>query len=213
MTAEGGGIVGVVLAGGRARRMGGGDKGLLELAGRPLLAHVVGRAQPQVGRLVLNANGDPARFAAFALPVVADAVPGFAGPLAGVLAGMAWARRHVPGGRWLASFAADTPFFPPDMVARLVAAIDREGATIATVASAGRRHPVFALWPRALEDDLRRAVEIEAVRKIEAWTQRYPVAVVPFDEDGGDPFFNINEPADLAAAAARSRDRSVGDNP
>lgn len=206
-----GGIVGVVLAGGRARRMGGGDKGLLALDGRPLLAHVIARAGPQVSRLVLNANGDPARFAAFGLPVVADAVPGFAGPLAGVLAGMEWARRHVPGGRWLASFAADTPFFPLAMVARLVAAIDAEGAEIASVASAGRRHPVFALWPRSLEADLRWAVENEGVRKIEAWTQRHPVAVVSFDDDDGDPFFNINEPADLAAAAARSRGKTAAD--
>jgi molybdopterin-guanine dinucleotide biosynthesis protein A len=200
MAAGAGDTVGLLLAGGLARRMGGGDKSLKPLAGRPLLAWVVERARPQVGALVLNANGDPGRFAGFGLPVAADSVPGFAGPLAGVLAGLEWALANAPDARWVASIATDTPFFPPDLVARLRDAAERENAEIACAASGGRTHPVFALWPVRLAGDLRRALVDEGVRKIDAWTARHRVAEVPFPAEPLDPFFNLNTPEDVAEA-------------
>jgi len=194
------GVVGVLLAGGLSRRMGGGDKCLRPLGGRPILGHVIERAAPQVDTLVLNANGDPARFAAFGLPVVADVVEGFAGPLAGVLTGLEWARAHRPDARWVASIATDTPFFPRDLVACLLAAVAAEGAELACARSGGRSHPVFGLWPVALAGDLRRALVEEDMRKIDAWTARHRLAVVDFAVAGLDPFFNTNRPEDLAKA-------------
>ncbi len=195
-------IAGVVLAGGLSRRMGGGDKCLRPLAGRTILARVIERARPQVAALMLNANGDPARFAAAALPVRADVVEGFAGPLAGVLTGMAWARECVPGARWLASFASDAPFLPRDLVARLLQALEAGRAEIACAASGGRSHPVFALWPVALMDDLRRALVEDRLRKVDAWTARYKLIEVGFACEPIDPFFNTNRPEDLAEAEA-----------
>jgi molybdopterin-guanine dinucleotide biosynthesis protein A len=192
--------LGLLLAGGLARRMGGGDKSLVPLAGRPLLAWVVERARPQVDALILNANGDPDRFAGFGLPVAADGVPGFAGPLAGVLAGMEWALANAPEARWVASIATDTPFFPPDLVARLRDAAEREHTDIACAASGGRTHPVFALWPVSLAGHLRRALVDEGMRKIDAWTARYRVAEVTFPAEPLDPFFNLNTPEDVAEA-------------
>ena len=180
--------------------MGGGDKCLRPLGGRPLLAHIVERARPQVAELVLNANGDPARFAAFGLPVVADSVPGFAGPLAGILAGLDWVAAHRPEAPSLLSIATDSPFFPPDLAARLVAALSAEGAELACAASAGQAHPVFGLWPIALRHELRRALTEEGVRKIGLWTARYRLATVDFPTDPFDPFFNANRPEDLAEA-------------
>lgn len=200
-------VAGVLLAGGLARRMGGGDKCLKEIGGRSLLELAIARARPQVDGLVLNANGDPARFARLGLPVASDVVGGYAGPLAGVLTGMAWAQANVPRCRWLASFATDTPFFPRDLVSRLMAAVQREDAEIACAASHGRSHPVFAVWPVRLADDLRAALTEEGIHKIDAWTARYRVARVDFtgpaDAPAPDPFFNVNEPEDLAAAEAR----------
>lgn len=193
-------ILGLLLAGGRARRMGGGDKCLLSLGGRPLLAHQIDRARPQVRRLLLNANGDPGRFAAFGLPVVADSVAGFAGPLAGILAGMEWAERHAPDLPWLLSMASDTPFFPTDLAARLLAAATAQQADLAVAASAARTHPVFALWSTRLAAELRHALVAEKIRKIDAWTARYRTAVVDFPATRHDPFFNINTPEDLAEA-------------
>jgi len=193
-------VAGVLLAGGQARRMGGGDKCLRELAGEPILARVVARARPQVAALVLNANGDAARFAAFGLPVAADVIAGYAGPLAGVLTGLDWAAEHAPGCRWLASFATDSPFLPADLVARLAAAVEAEGADLACAASAGRTHPVFGLWPLALREELREAMTREDMRKIDAWTARYRLAVVEFAAAPVDPFFNTNRPEDLAEA-------------
>lgn len=193
-------VVGIILAGGLARRMGGGDKGLLPLGGRPLLDHVIARARPQVATLVLNANGDPARFAAFGLPVVADSVEGFAGPLAGVLAGMDWTLAQVPGARWIATFASDTPFFPLDLVTRLHDAVLREGAALACASSAGRPHPVFGLWPVDLRDALEHAMRQEGLRKIDLFTARYRLAVVDWPSEPFDPFFNANRPEDLARA-------------
>lgn len=191
--------VGLLLAGGLSRRMGGGDKCLRPLGGRPVLAHIIERARPQVSALVLNANGDPARFAAFGLPVAPDVIEGFAGPLAGVLTGMEWAAAHRPDAAWLATFATDAPFFPRDLVARLHAAIARGKADMACARSDGQDHPVFGLWPVRLRGDLRRAME-EGVRKVDLWTARYKLAVAEFTTAPFDPFFNANRPEDLAEA-------------
>ncbi len=202
MALAGDSVVGVLLAGGRARRMGGGDKCLRRLAGRPLLAHAVERARPQVATLVLNAVGDPSRFDAFALPVVADVIEGYAGPLAGVLSGLEWAAANVPGASWVATFPTDAPFMPKDLVARLAAALEAERADIACAASGGRDHPVFALWPVRLGGELRRAMVDEEIRKIDRWTARYRLARVEYPVAPRDPFYNVNRPQDLAEAEA-----------
>ncbi len=195
-------IAGVVLAGGQSRRMGGGDKCLRQLAGRTLLSRIVERVRPQVATLVLNANGDPARFADVGLPVAADSVAGFAGPLAGVLTGLEWAREHAPGHDFVASFACDAPFLPEDLVRRLAQAVADDGADMACAASAGRDHPVFGLWPVRLAGELRRALVDEDIRKVDVWTARYRLARVAFAADPLDPFFNVNRPDDFAAAEA-----------
>ncbi len=200
MTIDTGKIAGVLLAGGLSRRMGGGDKTLRTLGGRPILDRILDRVRPQVGRLVVNANGDPARFAGYGLPVAADVVPDFAGPLAGVLTGLDWAAENAPGAEWVASFATDAPFVPTDLVARLLDAVVREGADLACAASDGQHHPVFGLWPVRLREDLRRAMLDEGVRKVDAWTARYRLAVAEFQASPVDPFFNANRPDDLAEA-------------
>jgi molybdenum cofactor guanylyltransferase len=204
-------VAGVLLAGGLSRRMGGGDKCLRDLGGRPVLARIIERAAPQVGALVLNANGDPARFDAFGLPVAADVVAGYAGPLAGVLTGLDWAAANAPGARWLASFACDAPFFPEDMVARMLAAVETarsegRGADMACAVTHGRTHPVFGLWPLSLREDLRRAMVEEEIRKVDLWTARYKLVEVDFPDTETpagplDPFFNTNRPEDLEEAA------------
>jgi molybdopterin-guanine dinucleotide biosynthesis protein A len=193
-------VCGIILAGGLARRMGGGDKPLKEIAGKPILTHVVERLQPQCAHLVLNANGDPARFARFSLPVVADDVPDFAGPLAGILAGLDWLAANVPDAQHAVSVAADTPFIPRDLVERLWAARVREACDIAVAASGGRTHPVIALWPVALRADLRAALVEQGERKIDRVTARYQVAEVSWPNEPYDPFFNVNEAADIEAA-------------
>jgi molybdenum cofactor guanylyltransferase len=193
-------VVGVLLAGGQARRMGGGDKCLRQLGERTILEHVIERARPQVAALVLNANGDPDRFARFGLPVAADVIEGFAGPLAGVLTGMEWARTRRPDCPWIATIATDSPFFPSDLVARMLSAVERRGADLACAASGGRAHPVFGLWPVRLADDLRRAIVDQAVRKVDVWTARHRLAEVSFPTDPIDPFFNTNRPEDMAEA-------------
>lgn len=192
--------VGVLLAGGLARRMGGGDKSLRLLAGRPVLDHVIAAARPQVGQLILNANGDAGRFRQWGLPVVPDSLADYPGPLAGILAGMEWATRHVPAARWIASFATDAPFVPRDLVASLFAAVSEEGADLACASSGGRSHPVFGLWPVALAADLRRAMVDDGMRKVDAWTARYRLATVSFADQPVDPFFNANRPDDLDEA-------------
>lgn len=194
------GIAGLLLAGGLGRRMGGGDKCLRLLGGRAMLCHVVERAAPQVDTLVLNANGDPARFADYGLPVVPDPIPGFPGPLAGILAGLEWAAVHRPGSPWLLSIAADTPFFPRDLAARLLAAVTAEEADLALAASAGKAHPVFGLWPVRLAADLRRALVEEGMRKVGQWAARRHLVLVDFPAAPVDPFFNANRPDDLAEA-------------
>ncbi len=203
-------VAGVLLAGGLSRRMGGGDKCLRDLGGRPILAHIIARAAPQVGKLVLNANGDPARFAAFGLPVAADVVEGYAGPLAGVLTGLDWAAENAPGAEWLASFASDAPFMPTNMVERMLAAIEDADADMACAVTHGRTHPVFGLWPLRLREDLRRAMLDEEIRKVDLWTARYKLVEVDFpdvDTSAGplDPFFNTNRPEDLEEAAGYLR--------
>ncbi|MFO1184949.1 MAG: molybdenum cofactor guanylyltransferase MobA [Bauldia sp.] len=191
--------VGVLLAGGEGRRLGGGDKGLRPLAGRPLIEHVRRRLAPQVGAMVLSANGDPRRFAAFALPVVADAGAGSQGPLAGLLAGLRWARANAPGARFLASAACDTPFLPTDLVARLKAASGKQ--RVALAASRGTVHPVFGLWPVALADRLEGWLAGEEGRSVQAFARAVGYVEVAFaDGPGGDPFFNVNTPEDLQAA-------------
>ncbi|MBP2298206.1 molybdenum cofactor guanylyltransferase MobA [Azospirillum picis] len=201
MTTETAGeIAGVLLAGGLSRRMGGGDKSLRLLGGRSILERIVATVRPQVGPLVLNANGDPARFAAFGLPVAADVVEGFAGPLAGVLTGLEWVRDQAPGIDWMASFATDAPFIPADLVARMAAAVEREGADLACARSGGQVHPVFGLWPVRLAGDLRRAMLEEDMRKVDVWTARHRLAVADFAVEPVDPFFNTNRPEDLAEA-------------
>jgi molybdopterin-guanine dinucleotide biosynthesis protein A len=204
-------VVGLLLAGGQSRRMGGGDKSLRQLGDRTLLEHVVDRLRPQVTALVLNANGDPARFARFGLPVVADSVPDFAGPLAGVLAGLDWAAAQHPDCDMVASVATDAPFLPTDLVARLRQALDAAGADLACAASGGQAHPVIGLWPVQLREALRHAVTIDDIRKVDRWTGRYRLATVPFDDEitGMDPFFNANRPEDLDRAAALLRQRTA----
>jgi molybdopterin-guanine dinucleotide biosynthesis protein A len=193
-------VVGAILAGGLARRMGGGDKALARVAGRPILSHVIERLAPQVDALILNANGDAGRFAGFALPVVPDSVAGFPGPLAGVLAALEWALAHHPGARFVVTAAGDTPFVPADLVTRLVTAQGAERAELAVAASGGRTHPVFGLWPLAVATALRQAITGEEIRKVDRFTARYRVATVAFDDASGDPFFNINAPDDLDEA-------------
>jgi len=197
-------IVGLLLAGGQSRRMGGGDKALRPLGGRPLLDHVIERLRPQVAAMLLNANGDPSRFAGFGLPVVPDSVPDFAGPLAGVLAGLDWATANRPDCEWVVSVPTDAPFLPRDLVARLVAGMQAAGAELACAASGGQPHPVIGLWPLRLREALRHAVVAEEIRKVDTWTGRYRLSRVPFVEEtaGVDPFFNANRPDDFERAAA-----------
>ncbi|MBT4890688.1 MAG: molybdenum cofactor guanylyltransferase MobA [Rhodospirillales bacterium] len=204
-------IVGVLLAGGLARRMGGGDKPLKTLGGRPILDQVIERSSSQVDTLILNANGEHDRFKDYGLEIVADVIEGYAGPLAGVLTGMEWARSHIPKARWLVSFACDAPFFPTDMVSRLIAEQEKSGTQMACAHSNGRSHPVFALWPVSLVDDLRMAMVEENIRKIDLWTSRYNNVQVEFDNvrENVDPFFNINRPDDLAEAEKLIKNQTV----
>ena len=195
-------VVGLLLAGGQSRRMGGGDKTLRLLGGIPLLERVIERLRPQIDALVLNANGDPARFARCALPVVPDSVPGFAGPLAGVLAGLDWAATHRSDCHYVVSVATDAPFLPADLVVRLAEGLDEAGADLSCATSGGRSHPVFGLWPVRLRDDLRGALVDQGVRKVDLWTSRHKLATVPFSDQPVDPFFNANRPEDFAAAEA-----------
>ena len=194
-------VLGVLLAGGQSRRMGGGDKCLRPLGDRTILQHVIDRARPQTRALLLNANGDPDRFATYGLPVAADVVEGFAGPLAGVLTGMEWAGAKLPGCDWIATFATDAPFFPTDLVACLWEGVHEAQVEMACAGSHGRSHPVFGLWPMRLSGELRAAVLEEGVRKVDEWTRRYRLIEVDFPSGRVDPFFNTNRPADLEQAA------------
>jgi molybdopterin-guanine dinucleotide biosynthesis protein A len=194
-------VTGVILAGGLSRRMGGGDKGLLELAGRPMLTHVACRLRPQVGAMIINANGEPARFAPLGLPVVPDTVGGFVGPLAGVLAGMRWSAANTPDAHWIVTAAGDAPLLPSDLVARLKQAVEGRPAAIALAQSHGELHPVIGLWPVALAEDLQEQLN-NGVRKVLHWTDRHGTVAVPFSPARVcgldiDPFFNANTPQEL----------------
>jgi molybdopterin-guanine dinucleotide biosynthesis protein A len=191
---------GILLAGGLARRIGGGDKALCEAGGISLLARAIAALAPQCQGLVLNANGDPARFAQFDMSVVADNLPGFMGPLAGILAGLDWLSSHHPGVCLALSVPADMPFLPGDLVARLVRARREHNARLACASSGGRIHPPVALWPVAIREDLRHALVELHVRKVEAFSQGYSRAIVDWPALPCDPFFNVNDPSDLAAA-------------
>lgn len=202
-------IPGVILAGGLATRMGGGDKALLSLGGAPLLSRVIARLAPQVGGLALNANGDPARFADYGLPVLPDSIDGFPGPLAGVLAGLDWAATQ--GADAIVTVAADTPFFPPDLVVQLMQAARGQAHPLVLAATKGDaqtksksrsgliRHPTFGVWPVALRDDLRTALQ-GGLKKVVLWTDRHGGREAQFDVGRFDPFFNINSPQDMALA-------------
>jgi molybdopterin-guanine dinucleotide biosynthesis protein A len=191
---------GLVLAGGRARRMGGADKPLMRLAGVTILERVLSRLAPQCAGVALNANGDPARFAFTGLTVVADDVPGFAGPLAGVLAGLDFLAERRPDTRWLVTVPGDCPFLPGDLVARLHAAREREGKALACARSGEWTHPVVALWPVALRADLRRALVEQGESKVGAFTTRHGAAIAEWPAEPVDPFFNVNTPEDAAEA-------------
>jgi molybdopterin-guanine dinucleotide biosynthesis protein A len=190
--------LGLVLAGGRASRMGGADKARIVVGGVSIIDRVVARLRPQCDRLIVNAN-DAARFADLGLAVVPDSVPDYAGPLAGILAGLDWAARAAPELAWMVSVPSDCPFLPSDLVARLHQARVAGGAVLACAASRQQRHPVVALWPVALREDLRQALT-HGVRKVDQWTARYPIGIAEWPAEPVDPFFNVNTPADAAAA-------------
>jgi len=193
--------LGLVLAGGLARRMGGGDKALLRIGGKTILERTLERLLPQCMRAVINANGDPARFAFTGLPVVADNIEGFAGPLAGILAGLDWAADNAPELAWIVSVPGDCPFLPHDLAARLHAARLAAGKPLACARSGEWRHPVVGLWPVALRHDLRHALVDEGLRKIEVWTARHGAALADWPATPVDPFFNVNKPEDLEEAS------------
>jgi len=193
-------IVGVLLAGGLARRMGGGDKPMRAIGGRTILERVIARLEPQCGGLILNANGDPARFAAFGLPVIPDTVADFPGPLAGILAALDWTAANRPDASLVLSAAADCPFLPRDLVAGLYGALTAANAQLAVAASDGQSHPVIGLWSVALREELRHALVVEDVRKIDRWTARYRLATVTWPVRPLDPFFNANTMDDIAEA-------------
>ncbi|WGR96036.1 molybdenum cofactor guanylyltransferase MobA [Bradyrhizobium sp. ISRA443] len=180
--------------------MGGGDKPMRTIAGRTILERVIARLAPQCGGLVLNANGDPARFAAFGLPVIADTVADFPGPLAGILAALDWVATNRPDVSLVLSAAADCPFLPRDLVARLYRALAEQDAKLAVAASGGQSHPVIGLWSVGLRDELRHALVVEDVRKIDRWTAGYKLATVTWPTTPLDPFFNANTMDDIAEA-------------
>jgi molybdopterin-guanine dinucleotide biosynthesis protein A len=194
------GIPGVLLAGGLARRMGGGDKPMRTIAGRTILERVIARLKPQCDGLILNANGDPARFARFGLPVIADNVADFPGPLAGILAALDWMAANRPDVKFVLSTAADCPFLPRDLVARLEQACADDNAELVVAASGGQTHPVIGLWSVRLRDELRYALVEEDIRKIDRWTARYKLATVTWPVTPLDPFFNANTVEDIAEA-------------
>jgi molybdenum cofactor guanylyltransferase len=191
---------GVLLAGGLARRMGGGDKPMRQIGGRTILARVIARLEPQCDGLILNANGDPARFGSFRLPVIPDTVADFPGPLAGILAALDWAAANRPEISWVLSAAADCPFLPRDLVARLHQSRAEQNAQLAVAASGGQSHPVIGLWSVGLREELRHALVVDDIRKIDRWTARYRLATVEWPTTPLDPFFNANTMDDIAEA-------------
>ena len=194
--------LGLVLAGGLARRMGGGDKARIRVGGKTILERALACLKPQCTRLIINANGDPGRFADTGLPVVADSVPDFAGPLAGILAGLDWAAANAPNCEWLLSAPGDCPFLPKDLAARLHETRAATGLPLACARSGEWRHPVVALWPVKLREDMRHALIDDGLRKIEIWTARHGIAIADWPATPIDPFFNVNTPEDAARAEA-----------
>ena len=197
--------LGLVLAGGLARRMGGGDKALITIGGVTILARVLGLLRPACAEIILNANRDPARFAGYGLAVIPDSVPDFAGPLAGILAGLDWAAVNRPDLAWVVSVPGDCPFLPHDLVLRLHEVRQKAGLPLACACSGDWRHPVVALWPVALREDLRHALVKEGLRKIEVWTAHHGVAIAQWAAKPVDPFFNVNTPEDAAEAERLAR--------
>jgi molybdenum cofactor guanylyltransferase len=198
--------VGILLVGGKSSRMGGGDKCLLALGGRPILAHVIERLKPQIAELIISANGDPARFSTFGLPVVEDRLGFYAGPLAGILAGLEWVRTNRPESRFAITAPSDTPFLPADLVSRLCSASGEGAPDLAVARSADGMHPVFGLWPITVAPDLEASLT-SGDRKVGEWIEQHQAKKVMFPpvKIGGriiDPFFNINRPGDLASAEA-----------
>lgn len=200
MTTEWPATPAVLLAGGLARRIGGGDKPMRQIGGRTILARVIARLKPQCDGLILNANGDPARFASFGLAVIPDTVADFPGPLAGILAALDWTAANRPEISWILSAAADCPFLPRDLVARMHEARAEQNAQLAVAASGGQSHPVIGLWSVGLRKELRHALVVEDVRKIDRWTARYRLATVEWPTTPLDPFFNANTMDDIAEA-------------
>ena len=199
-------VLGVLLAGGKSSRMGGGDKCLMPLAGAPMLSHVVGRLRPQVTELILNANGDLARFAAFGLPIVEDCLGDHAGPLAGIHAAIHWAKTNRPESRFIITAATDTPFFPTDLVARFLSSLVGSEPRLLVARSDEGVHPIFGLWPVQLGPEIEKSLT-SGMRKVQAWVSEHQAQEIFFPrmEIGGrniDPFFNVNRPDDLAEAEA-----------
>jgi molybdopterin-guanine dinucleotide biosynthesis protein A len=192
--------LGLILAGGLARRMGGGDKAMIKIAGQTILERTLARVAPQCAQTIINANGDPARFAFTGLPVVADDVADYPGPLAGILTALEWTAAHAPAIEWVVSVPGDCPFLPRDLVARLHQARAAANTPLACARSGEWRHPVVGLWRVDLRGDLRRALVMEGLRKIEVWTARHGIAVADWPTEPVDPFFNVNTPEDVAAA-------------
>lgn len=193
-------VVGIILAGGLARRMGGGDKCLLPLAGKTLLQRTVERAQPQVDTLLLNANGNSLRFARTRLPVIADIYPNNLGPLAGIHAGMVWMRNHRPDVEWMASFASDSPFFPTDLTAKLFSAANASPSSLVIAKSNNRTHPIFALWHSSLLEKIAAQLQTGDAPRLQEWASQQNAIEVDFSSPDYDPFFNINTPQDLYSA-------------
>lgn len=194
------GVAGLLLAGGRSRRMGGGHKCLLNLGGKTLLVRAIERVENQVDELLLNVNATRSEFVETRLPLVSDVIGGFYGPLVGVLTGMLWLTENRPQTRWLATFPIDAPFLPHDLVKRLVDKANEDGVQLACAASDGRIHPPIGLWDTRLALDLRKAIELDGVRKIDLWTHRHSVVSVHWRVTPFDPFFNVNRPKDLQEA-------------
>jgi molybdenum cofactor guanylyltransferase len=185
--------------------MGGGDKARIRIGNATILERVLARLTPQCSQIIINANGDPARFADTHVPVVADSVPDFAGPLAGILAGLDWAATKAPDCEWLASVPGDCPFLPNDLVTRLHRARLVAGIPLSCAGSGEWRHPVVGLWPVSLREDLRRALLDEGLHKVEIWTARHGVAVADWSTKPIDPFFNVNTPEDATRAEAMAK--------
>jgi molybdenum cofactor guanylyltransferase len=201
--------LGLILAGGLARRMGGGDKAFIRIGAATILERALERLRPQCTGIIINANGDPARFAPTGLPVVPDSVAEFPGPLAGILAGLDWTAAQRPGIEMVASVPGDCPFLPRDLVTRLHQARAEADLPLACARSGEWRHPVVGLWPVALRHDLRRALLDDGLRKIEVWTARHGVAVADWPTAPVDPFFNVNTPEDVARAARIAADAAA----